>query len=441
MIAVQLRTHPDQPDTGAEVLLDWFEDKSTSTVQYGSDFLKALAPSSVALDLFRLAATIFCADKIVSREEAPDFWTREIGVTVPVSDPSLWDGAKELLSEALSFLSGDRWHLTFGADTVDNPGVEAINSEFSAVSLFSGGLDSLAGVIDLLESGQRLTVVGHHDASLTDNKQADLFHALRAHYGADRIARRSLLLRPAAPNASQARPLKLGYGENSTRSRSFLFIAAGVVVADALGSTVPLFVPENGFIGVNVPLTPARAGSLSTRTTHPLFIHLMKMVLGRLGLDHAIENPYRLRTKGEVLAASSAPDLLSSLAPRTVSCSHPEAPRWRKRPQGNCGYCYPCLIRRAAMHRVELDRSDAYAWDALMDPELLERGSKSGASLRALAQSLARRESPNDVVMNGRIPNGEVPAFYEMYRRGRTELRDWLLSGASSELRRRLGSQ
>jgi 7-cyano-7-deazaguanine synthase in queuosine biosynthesis len=440
MIAVQLRTHPDQPDLGAEVLLDWFEDKSASTVQYGPDFLKALAPSPVAMDLFRLAAAIFCADKIVSRGETADFWTREIGIAVPVSDPTLWDGAKELLGEALSFLSGDRWHLTFGADTVEAPEVEAIDSEFSAVSLFSGGLDSLAGVIELLELGERLTVVGHHDASLTDNKQVELFRALREHFGADRIARRSLLLRPAAPNALQARPLTPGKGENSTRSRSFLFIAAGVVVADALGSTVPLFIPENGFIGVNVPLTPARAGSLSTRTTHPLFIHLMKRVLGHLGLDHAIENPYRLQTKGEVLAASPAPELLSSLAPRTISCSHPEAPRWRKRPQGNCGYCYPCLIRRAAMHRVEQDRSDDYAWDALLDSELLGRGSKSGGSLRALAQSLARRESPSDVLMNGRIPNGEAPAFYAMYRRGRTELRDWLLSGASPELRRRLGA-
>jgi hypothetical protein len=92
------------------------------------------------------------------------------------------------------------------------------------------------------------------------------------------------------------------------------------------------------------------------------------------------------------------------------------------------------------MHRVEQDRSDDYAWDALLDSELLGRGSKSGGSLRALAQSLARRESPSDVLMNGRIPNGEAPAFYAMYRRGRTELRDWLLSGASPELRRRLGA-
>lgn len=440
MIAVQLRTHLDQQDAGAEVLLDWFEDKSASTVQYSSDFLEALAPSPVAMDLFRVAAAVFCADKIVSREDAPDFWTREIAVAVPVSDPTLWDGVKKGLGEALSFLSGDRWHLTFSADTIEAREVEAIDSEFSAVSLFSGGLDSLAGVIELLESGERLTVVGHHDASLTDNKQVELFKSLREHYGADRIGRRSLLLRPAAPNFSQARPLKMGDGENSTRSRSFLFIAAGVVVADALGPAMPLFVPENGFIGVNVPLTPARAGSLSTRTTHPLFFHLMKMVLGGLGLDHSVENPYRLRTKGEVLAASSAPDLLSSLAPHTISCSHPEAPRWRKRPQGNCGYCYPCLIRRAAMHRVGLDRSDDYAWDALVDPELQGRSSKSGRSLRALAQSLARQASPNDVLTNGRIPNGEAPAFYEMYRRGRTELRDWLLSGASAELRRRLGA-
>ncbi len=438
MTSVQVRTEPGQPDSGAEVLLDWFEDRAASTVQYGPDFLKALAPSPVALDLLRLAGAIFCVDKIVSRGESEDFWTREIAMQVPMSDVGAWDGAKDLLIKALTFLSGDRWEFDFVADTVEGLDAEVLDGDFDAVSLFSGGLDSLAGVIDLLESEQRLTLVGHHDSSLTDSKQVELHNALRERYGADRVSLRRLLLRPAAPESSQARSLPSSE-ENSTRTRSFLFIAAGVAAANALGSNLPMFVPENGFIGINVPLSPARAGSLSTRTTHPLFMHRMQLLLDRLGLGNQLENPYRLLTKGEVLAASSDAELLKELAPRTVSCSHPEAARWRKRGQGNCGYCYPCLIRRAAMNRIGMDRAQDYSWDALTDTELLRRDIKSGRSLRALAQSLGRSESPNDVLRNGRVPNGEAPAFYEMYRRGRVELRDWLVSGASPDLRRRLG--
>lgn len=439
MSDVQIRTEPGQPDSGAGVLLDWFEDRQASTVQRDPDFLKGLSPSPVALDLFRLAGAIFCADKTISRNEAEDFWTRDIAIQAPVSDVGLWKGASDHLTKALSFLSGDRWRLDFVEDTAEAPDAEAIPAEYEAVSLFSGGLDSLAGAIDLLEAGRRLTVVGHHDGSLTANKQDELHRSLREHYGDGRVSLRKLFLRPAPRNSSQARPLPREGGENTTRARSFLFIAAGVAVADALGTGLPLYVPENGYIGINVPLSAARAGSLSTRTTHPLFMHRMRDLLERLGLDHPIENPYRLLTKGEALAASSNSRLLGELTPRTVSCSHPEAARWRKRPQGNCGYCYPCLIRRAALHHVGSDRT-RYSWDPLTDVDLLRRDVESGGSLRALAQSLGRPESLNDVLLNGRIPDGEAPVFYEMYRRGRVELRDWLLSGAGPELRRRLGA-
>ena len=437
MTEVQLRTSPDETDSGATVLLDWFEDRRGSTIQYDPEFLKGLAPSTVARDFFRLAGTVFCADKTIPRADTTDFWTRDISLTVPVSDPDLWGRAADLLRKALSFLSGDRWHLEFLLDETEIPEAETLATGTDTVTLFSGGLDSLAGAIDLLEAGRCLTLVGHHDGSLTLSKQEELYRALREHYGDERVSLRKLLLRPAPRRVSQARPLS-GTEENTTRARSFLFMAAGIAVADSLGPGLPLHVPENGFIGINVPISPARAGSLSTRTTHPLFLHFLAEALERLGINHMVTNPFRLMTKGEMLVASPAATLLGELAPRSISCSHPEAARWRKRPQGNCGYCYPCLIRRAALHRLGSDGTQ-YAWDALADAELLRRDQSSGSSLRALAQSLGRPEAPTDVLRNGRVPNGEAPAFYETYLRGREELRTWLLSGGGPELRRRLG--
>jgi hypothetical protein len=436
MTDVQLRSHPKQPDNGGDILLDWFDAKPASTISYEPAFLKGLAPSAVACDLLRLGGAVYCTDKAVKRDGTPDAWTRELNLQVPVSDVALWSSAQAELEKALSFLSGDRWSLEFVADTVPAPSAQPLVSDFDGVSLFSGGLDSLAGVIDLLESNQSLMLVGHHDSPLTDAKQTQLFQALQRQYGPDRVSLRRLYLRPAPRRSGQARPLPPGGVENTTRSRSFLFFAAGIAVADALGSQAPLYVPENGFIGINVPLTPARAGSLSTRTTHPLYMHRMQTALALLGLDHAIENPYRLLTKGEALEASSDKKLLLSLAPQSVSCSHPEAPRWAKRAQGNCGYCYPCLIRRASLHRIGRD-TEPYAWDALSDASLLRRSSKRGRSLRALAASLARDERPEDILVNGRIPNGETAAFFDVYSRGRTELRDWL-TGAGPELSRRL---
>jgi hypothetical protein len=436
MTDIQVRTASSQPDAGASILLDWFDQKAESTVQYEPKFMKGLEPSAVGRDLLRVGGAVYCADKTVKRVSTSDLWTRDLSLQVPVSDPALWEVAKPELVKALSFLSGDRWSLDFVADTEAPPRQQQqLDEGIGAVSLFSGGLDSLAGVIDLLEAGQRLVLVGHHDSPFTDSKQVLLHEELRQHYGPDRVTLRRLLLRPAPRRARQARPLPQAV-ENTTRSRSFLFFAAGVAVADGLGFRKPLYVPENGFIGINVPLTPARAGSLSTRTTHPLYMQRMRNVLDALGLEHAVKNPYRLATKGEVLQHSANRKLLLDLAPRSVSCSHPEALRWVKVPPGNCGYCYPCLIRRASLHHVGAD-NETYGWNALDDAGLLQRSSKRGRSLRALTASLARDERPEDVLVNGRIPNGETMAFFDVHRRGRDELRDWL-KGAGPELRRRL---
>jgi 7-cyano-7-deazaguanine synthase in queuosine biosynthesis len=293
-------------------------------------------------------------------------------------------------------------------------------------------------VVDLFEANKRLVLVGHHDHPFTETGQTALETELAQHYGAAHFTRRHIYLRPAGLRQNQARRLPSGI-ENTTRSRSFLFLAAGVTVADAVGARVPLYVPENGFIGINVPLTGARAGSLSTRTTHPLYMARMQQLLDMLGLDHVIENPFRLLTKGELLVGSANQPLLLSLAKMSVSCSHPEALRWIGKPNGNCGWCYPCLIRRASLHHVGVDDFRDYGLDALNEVDLLKRSSGRGQSLRALATSLRQSEAIEDVVANGRIPNGETRVFYDVYKRGRDELRAWL-ADAGPGLSRRLGS-
>jgi 7-cyano-7-deazaguanine synthase in queuosine biosynthesis len=448
MTSLQVRTKRDQQDDGADVLLDWFgpgqKDRRASTVTYKPQFLTGLTPAPIAWDLFRAAGAVYCADKVVKRSETQNAWTRDLQLQVPVSDPVVWDGVKTSLDRILAFLTGDRWDVRFVQDTDPPPVATAMAPpSWDAVSLFSGGLDSLAGVVDRFEAGEKLLLVGHHDSSFTESVQNALSTKLSQHYGAGTFERRALYLRPATRGGkTQTRRLPSGV-ENTTRSRSFLFIAAGVTTADALGLQVPLYVPENGFIGINVPLTGSRAGSLSTRTTHPLYMSELQSLLDTLGLHHAVKNPYRLQTKGELLQRSSNQALLLDLAKNSISCSHPEARRWIGLPSGNCGWCYPCLIRRASLHHVGADNHGfgraygAYGLDALTDARLLDTASGRGQSLRALTLSLRRPERVEDVVTNGRIPGGETSDFFELYARGREELRDWL-KGAGPELKKRL---
>lgn len=101
-------------------------------------------------------------------------------------------------------------------------------AKVDAVSLFSGGLDSLTGVIDLLEEepDRRLCLISHNEGDQASTAQKTLIAALRAHYGAERLEVRSLFLRPLPPRPDR-RPLP-SERETTTRARSMLFLTAGL---------------------------------------------------------------------------------------------------------------------------------------------------------------------------------------------------------------------
>ncbi len=111
-------------------------------------------------------------------------------------------------------------------------------------------------------------------------------------------------------------------------------------------------VPENGLIALNVPLDPLRLGSNSTRTTHPYYMARWNDLLSELGINGRVENPYWDKTKGEMASACENPALLARLAPDSLSCSSPTKGRWQGLGIEHCGYCLPCLIRRAALDRA-----------------------------------------------------------------------------------------
>jgi len=365
----QLRTRRDQePSAEPVILLDWFGGRA-GTVQVRESLRYALPIPNAAMDLFKVAGAVYCADRVAER---PGTWTRSMEMTIPVRNLSLWNGALGQLNEAVSFLSGDHWRFEIRSSTEPTWAPEESSPPTDAVCLFSGGLDSFTGALDLLAQGKNVCLVGHYEAGQAPKAQVDLFRKLARRYGDQHLILRHLFLRPAPPDPLQARQLPDG-GERSTRSRSLLFLAAGLAVAAGYGPEVPLYIPENGFIGINVPLTPARYGSFSTRTTHPYFMATFADCIRQLGITNPIVNPFRTMTKGEILAGCRDQQTLRRLAGSTLSCAHPEASRYAGRQQGNCGYCFPCLIRRASMHHVGLDRSADYAYDALReDAELAQ---------------------------------------------------------------------
>lgn len=307
-------------------------------------------PSELGVDVLVLAAHVHAADTRVSRDsESQDGWTRELRLVVPVSDPDRWTAVAPTFERMLNFLTGDRWSLGFRsrprrfARTVSTPPGTLIGPPYTDLALFSGGLDSLIGAIDTLEAGHTPLLISHAGEGSVSDAQTAIFDALKTQYPANAFQRLRLWM------AFQDGLVHGSGGEDTTRGRSFLFIALGVFAGSGLGSPFTLKVPENGLIAVNVPLDPLRLGALSTRTTHPFYFGRWNEALAALGIEGRIENPYWDKTKGEMVAACSNRALLTNLAPKSMSCSSPTKGRYRGLGIQHCGYCLPCLIRRAAL--------------------------------------------------------------------------------------------
>lgn len=389
---------------------------------------KKLFPSDMANDLLSAAVSVFTADTRIPRSFSDDDWTRQFVLHLPVADKKRWKASSGTLCDMLSFLTGDEWEVLFRKRA--SLGLEVNNSGRStdptkAVTLFSGGLDSFAGVVDLLENNKKRKVilVGHYADGSTSAPQTSAFTFLRKQKKySERVDFCQFFVRPPASIT--------GLKEPSMRSRSLLFLSLGVLVANSCGKGVPLVVAENGFISLNVPLTRPRAGSLSTRTTHPHFIAMFRRLLESLDVPTVLDLPYRFVTKGEMFKRCRNRRVLRSGYGLTMSCAHPTACRWSGGDvTKHCGYCLPCLVRRASLNKVGLDVSSDYNEDVLTRAP--SHTNKKGEDLRALQIAIRRLHNAKDhqylfeVLRSGPIP-ADVQRFASVFGRGLAEVATFL---------------
>ena len=366
-----------------------------------------------------LALGVWAADKLVPRNIQPDAWTRDLVLEIPTTPH--WAALFPRLALLLQFLTGDTWTLQpreFQAE-IKFTGSWTHVWQPTAVALFSGGLDSLTGAIDLLEQGHRLVLVSHYDYGQLAAAQQTLAAALAKYYGPDRLHHLTLRVQLEGP-------------ELTLRSRSLLYLALGLTEVTAFSGDLPLFIPENGWISLNPPLTLNRLGAYSTRTTHPHFLGELTSLWQQVGLAQVLENPYQGLTKGEMLAQCRNLGLLEKLAPLSVSCARPVVGRWQGESVGACGYCYPCLVRRAALHRLGWDRGADYRVDVLREAGIIRHRVK-GRNLRALCLALQTWEqNPQDFLSRlwlGTDPekiSERIAAAQRLLEAGFSEFAHWI---------------
>jgi hypothetical protein len=387
-------------------------------------------PLPAARDLFTFAGAVYVADKKTPRKSTADAWTRDFEVRMPVADVERWESARPALERSLSFLTGDTWSLRFRRGIRRPVRARKAGASYNAVHLFSGGLDSLIGAIDALAGDERLLLLGHHDSGLTEPPQKILSSALDDEY--ENLSTFVPVRARGKTSGLSAFPLPAG-SENTTRSRSLVFIAMGLVGASALGANVTLRIPENGLIALNVPLVPERSGSCSTRTTHPHFLAQLRQALDVLGIRNELDNPYLLLTKGEMLEHCRNPELIRKIGYASVSCSRSEQARWdgKKNFPKNCGYCYPCIIRRAAFHAINEDRFrertglERYRIDVCKKPDFVHEP-VTGRDLRAVLAAVGAGPKRLNPLLSGPVPaDVTMEQLSHLHARGIQELRDF----------------
>lgn len=316
-------------------------------------------------DFIWLGIAIYLADRCAPRYpygmNGPAHWRRRIHLEIPFSDAVAWSGVEAAVVHALEFLTEDDWTFEF------RPGRAELAAErqrhfpkmrgpdIAWTSLFSGGLDSIAGALQWLAgtAGVGLLVSGQTHIRITTGQESQVAE-----------------LREQFPGRIEH--VGIGYGfpdkhrhelegyESTQRTRAFMHTALGSVVAHMAGNS-QLFLFENGFGALNLPCDSAQFGSQNSRGTHPVFLRRMaELAAGIFSKPFVIANPFTLSTKAQMLAATSVRNL-GPLLQKSFSCDR--FPNY-KHAQSQCGCCPSCLIRRLSFHAAGLtDDGNNYSTD------------------------------------------------------------------------------
>ena len=311
------------------------------------------------MDLLEIAAYVYTADCSTQRgtqwtdEDSTEPWTRDFSFVIPVREPEFWNSVSEQIIEVLRFLSDDRYSFQFEP----MPRGRSVQQEYlefgdkdqwpflspERVVMFSGGLDSLAGVVESARKGSNLILVSHRPVATLSARQKTLFQKLLEEFP------QQLFHVPVWINKEQ------NFGREPTqRTRSFLFAALGTVVGGSIQAGGVRFF-ENGVVSMNLPVAGEVVRSRASRTTHPLALHLLGELCTRIaGHTFAVDNPYLFKTKRDVVESLKT-HRAEHLIGHTCSCAHM---MFKPKAQQHCGSCSQCIDRRFAIVATDLQAQD-----------------------------------------------------------------------------------
>ena len=317
--------------------------------------LKNLEP--ICHDLLDIATFVYYADNSVPRGTEKDLytdnWVRNFHFIIPVRELQIWQKPEILntLIEMLGYLTEDKFNFTF-VNRERTP-EQLILKDFSeslppapesdCVALFSGGMDSLSGVIDLYENSKKPILISHQSRNTLAALQKKLAGEIRNRCEAWAFPHLGVTINRMSNIAK----------ESSQRSRSFLYLALGSIIAHEMGFS-ELSIYENGITSFNLPRSGQTTGTQATRSTHPKVVDHFKTLASTIfNTNFEIITPFIWKTRTDVLDVlkrNNVQDLL------LLSCSCAHSRRTKMYP--HCGTCSQCVDRRFSMISSGLDSDD-----------------------------------------------------------------------------------
>lgn len=209
-------------------------DKSLQIAHIGNMVLNRVRRLGVELnnqvmDFLTIAMAVTAADTFILRKDTANGWCRSFSITLPLCQPDIWQANKVHLEQILHFLSGDIWQFDFQAGGQLPPQPYKLSGRTKLVDLrnkdcvclFSGGLDSAIGVVDLLDLGHSPVLVSHSYKGDKSRQQAIIQQLNRNGY----INQFSQFNAIAQPHSNNGKSTEITM---RTRSLNFLAFAIGI---------------------------------------------------------------------------------------------------------------------------------------------------------------------------------------------------------------------
>lgn len=390
---------------------------------------------NASFSLLYLSAIVYAIDRSVERKRySVDGWSREFEVEIHIPEYEALLQYRDLINKLLSFLTGDFWDCNFVGTASIPPIVYEQSAYFdgiTGVSLFSGGLDSLIGAIDYMtnNSDGKIFLASHYDSNMTGPKsdQEKIELQFRKKFAGRYLHLPAILIEPSISK------------ETSCRSRSLMFIAIAQIVASYAKCNITI--PENGSVSLNFPLSPSRRASCSTRTTHPIFLKQLQVLINVLGRYPNLVNPYEKMTKGEMVQSCSDKEFLLQIVADSNSCGKRNMHQhmYDNRQATHCGHCMPCMYRKASLVGEIDNTTYGNRFITLFDKKKDKVSQDFFAMLDFLKKDITRNEIKRELHIAGMTDFSDIDEYVDLVVRTRAELIRMLQADNNSAINNYMG--